>query len=221
MKPLRRNRIIEIDMTGVEGGGRLCPEGIHKVQVEEITPETSASSGKPYLAWKFRTADGSYRLYHNTSLQPQALFNLKQVLIALGVEVPNSVMKLNLDKVVGRKCYVEVEHEIYEGKKKARIIDFLAHDAVEELEDDEEEEFEWEAAEEEEDEEEVVEEDEEEDEEEEEEDELDKMSLDELLEYAEEYDLDLTHLGKKGRQNRAKVLQAIRAALEEFSSDQE
>jgi len=205
----RRGRTIEIDMTGVEGGGRLCPEGIHKVQVEDVTPEISASSEKPYLAWKFRTADGSYRLYHNTSLQPQALFNLKQVLIALGVEVPNSIMRLNLDKVVGRKCYVEVEHETYEGKKRARIIDFLAHDAVEEFEDDEDEEFEWEDAEEEEYDEEEY------DEEEEEEDELDKMSLDELLEYAEEHDIDLTHLGKKGRKNRDKVLQAIRAALEE------
>jgi len=204
MKPLRRNRTIEIDMTGVGVGGRLCPEGIHKVQVEDVTPEVSASSEKPYLAWKFRTTDGSYRLYHNTSLQPQALFNLKQVLIALGVEVPNSVMKLNLDEVVGRKCYVEVEHEVYEGKKRARIIDFLAKDAVEEFEDDEEEEI---------GEEEEIE--EEEEEEEEEEDELDEMSLDELLEYAEEHDIDLTHLGKKGRKNRDKVLQAIRAVLEE------
>ena len=143
-------------------------------------------------------------MYHNTSLQPQALFNLKQVLIALGVEVPNSVMKLNLDEVVGRKCYVEVEHEVYEGKKRARIIDFLAKDAVEEFEDDEEEEI---------GEEEEIE--EEEEEEEEEEDELDEMSLDELLEYAEEHDIDLTHLGKKGRKNRDKVLQAIRAVLEE------
>lgn len=210
MKPLRRNRTIEIDMTGVGVGGRLCPEGIHKVQVEDVTPEVSTSSEKPYLAWKFRTADGSYRLYHNTSLQPQALFNLKQVLIALGVEVPNSVMKLHLDKVVGRKCYVEVEHEVYEGKKRARIIDFLAKDVVEEAEEDEDDE-EGEIEEEEEEE-------EGEEEEEEEEDELDKVSLDELLEYAEEHDIDLTHLGKKGRKNRDKVLQAIRAALEEAPS---
>lgn len=202
MRTSRKSRIIEIDMTGVEVGGRLCPEGIHRVRVEEVTPETSTSSGKPYLAWRFRTVNGSHRLYHNTSLQPQALFNLKQVLIALGVEVPQSVMKLNLDKLVGRECYVEVEHELYEGRKKARIIDFLAKDSVEGDEEDEEVE--------------EIEEDEEEVEEvEEEEDELDQMSLDELLEYAEEYDIDLTHLGRKGRKDRDKVLQVIRAALEE------
>lgn len=207
MKRLRRNRVIEIDMTGVEAGGRLCPEGIHRVRVEEVTPEISTSSEKPYLAWKFRTVNGSYRLYHNTSLQPQALFNLKQVLIALGIEVPNSLMKLNLDKLVDKECYVEVEHEVYEGKKRARIIDFLAKDDIEEAEDDEEEEIEWEDEDEE---------DEEEGEEEEEgEDELDKMSLNELLGYAEEHDIDLTHLGRKGRKNRDRVLQAIRAALEE------
>src|SRR5690606_24905164 len=212
MRPLRKSRIIEIDMTGVEVGGRLCPDGIHRVRVEDVTPEVSTRSEKPYLAWKFRTVDGSHRLYHNTSLQPQALFNLKQVLVALGVEVPQSVMKLNLDKLVGRECYVEVEHELYEGRKKARIIDFLAKEAVEEASEDyEEEEVESEASEEDEDEDEEDEEEEEEDEE----DELDKMSLDELLEYAEDQDIDLTHLGKKGRKDRDKVLQAIRAVLGE------
>src|SRR5690606_16193666 len=159
MRPLKKGRIIEIDMTGVEVGGRLCPEGIHRVRVEDVTPEISTRSEKPYLAWKFRTVGGSHRLYHNTSLQPQALFNLKQVLVALGVEVPSSVMRLNLDKLVGRECYVEVEHELYEGRKKARIIDFLTKDAVEGYEEEDEEE-EAEA--------EVVEEDEEEEEEEEE-----------------------------------------------------
>jgi len=213
MRPLKKGRIIEIDMTGVEVGGRLCPEGIHRVRVEEVTPEVSARSEKPYLAWRFRTVDGSYRLYHNTSLQPQALFNLKQVLVALGIEVPSSVMKLNLDKLVGRECYVEVEHELYEGRNRARITDFLAKDAVEEHEYEEYEEEEDEEEEEIEEEEEEIEEEEEEDEEEE--DELDKMSLDELLEYAEEHDIDLTHLGRKGRKDRDKVLQAIRSALEE------
>src|SRR5690606_2973449 len=100
-----------------------------------------------------------------------------------------------------------VEHEVYEGKKRARITDFLTKDAVEESGDDED------------DEEEEEEEDDEEEEEEDDEAELDRMELDELLEYAEEHDIDLTHLGKKGRKNRDKVLQAIREALEESPPD--
>src|SRR5690606_720182 len=160
---------------------------------EDVTPEISARSEKPYLAWKFRTVDGSHRLYHNTSLQPQALFNLKQVLVALGVEVPSSVMKLNLDKLIGRECYVEVEHELYEGRKRARITDIQSNGAVEEYGEKEEEEEAEEGKEDEEEEE-----DEEEDEEYED-DELGKMPLDERLRCAEGHDIDLTHLGSKGR----------------------
>lgn len=201
-------------MRGISSRG-ICPEGIHRVKVNEITREISEKSAKPYLAWEFRTSAG-YTLYYNTSLQPQALFSLKNVLLALGYEVPDAVLKLDLRALTGREAYVEVMHEVYEGKKRARIVQFLMPDEIEEeeLEDEEDIEEELEEVEEEDDEEEEVEEDED-DEDEWEEVDLDSMSLEELLDYAEENDIDLTHLSKKDRKKRSAVLKAIKEALED------
>lgn len=206
---MKNRNLIEVDMRGVSSRG-ICPEGIHRVKVNEITREISERSAKPYLAWELRTPNG-YVLYYNTSLQPQSLFHLKNVLLALGYEVPEAVLRLDLRDLKGREAYVEVMHEVYEGKKRARIVQFLMPDEVEEEELEDEEDIEEEL-------EEVEEEGEEEDEDEEDEEEevdLDSMSLEELLDYAEENDIDLTHLSKKNRKKRSTVLRAIKEALED------
>lgn len=201
---MMKNRyLVEVDMRGVSSRG-ICPEGIHKVKVNEITREISERSAKPYLAWEFKTPNG-YTLYYNTSLQPQALFSLKNVLLALGYEVPDAVLRLNLRDLKGREAYVEVMHEVYEGKKRARIVQFLMPDEVEEEELEDEEDIG----------EELEEGEDEDDEDEGEEVDLDSMSLEELLDYAEENDIDLTHLSKKDRKKRSVVLKAIKEALED------
>lgn len=214
---MKSKHYIEIDMRGVSSKG-ICPEGIHKVKVQKVTQEISERSAKPYLSWELRTS-GGYTLYYNTSLQPQALFNLKNVLLALGYDVPDAVLRLDLRELKGLEAYVEVMHEVYEGKKRARVVQFLGPDEVdeEELEDEEdiEEEPEEVVDEDEEVEEDVEAEEEEEDEDEEEEEDLDNMSLEELLDYAEENDIDLTHLSKKDRKKRSEVLKAIKEALED------
>ena len=210
---MKNKYLIEVDLRGVSSRG-ICPEGIHKVKVQKVTQEISEKSAKPYLAWELRTSDG-HTLYYNTSLQPQSLFHLKNVLLALGYGVPDAVLRLDLRALTGREAYVEVMHEVYEGKKRARIVQFLMPDEVEEEELEDEEDIEEELEEvEEEDEEEEVEEDEDDEDEGEEED-LDSMSLEELLDYAEENDIDLTHLSKKDRKKRSAVLKAIKEALED------
>ena len=215
--------LIEVDMRGVSSKGGICPEGIHKVKVQKVTREISERSAKPYLAWELRTS-GGYTLYYNTSLQPQALFNLKNVLLALGYEVPDAVLRLDLRELKGREAYVEVMHEVYEGKKRARVVQFLTPAEVdeEELEDEDDIEEELEEVVDEIEDEEVEEdveaegeEEDEDDEDEEEEVDLDSMSLEELLDYAEENDIDITHLSKKDRKKRSAVLKAIKEALED------
>ena len=201
---MKNKYLIEVDMRGVSSRG-ICPEGIHRVKVNEITREISERSAKPYLAWELRTPDG-YTLYYNTSLQPRAFFNLKNVLLALGYEVPDAILRLDLRDLKGCTAYVEVMHEMYEGKNRARVVQFLMPDEVDEEE--------LEEVEEEDEEEEEVEEDEDDEDEGEEED-LDSMSLEELLDYAEENDIDLTHLSKKDRKKRSAVLKAIKEALED------
>src|SRR5690606_37904133 len=179
---MKSKHYIEIDMRGVSSRG-ICPEGIHKVKVQKVTREISERSAKPYLAWELKTS-GGYTLYYNTSLQPQALFNLKNVLLALGYDVPDAVLRLDLRKLKGLEAYVEVMHEVYEGKKRAKIVQFLGPDEIEEedLEDEEDIEEELEEVEEEEE--------AEEDDEEEDEDDEDEEDEEDDGDEEEEEDLD-------------------------------
>ena len=129
----RRNRNkkgITVDLSGVETSGNI-KEGSYLVTVDEVSLEESRNSGKPYIKFIFEVAEGDskgFKLFHNCSLQPQALFNLKAVLMALGFDIPNQAFDLDLDELVGLSCYVEVAHETYEGKKRPRIVEFESVD---------------------------------------------------------------------------------------------
>ena len=134
---------ITLDMTGVESSS-LIPEGDYTIQVAKVEKTVAESSGKPTLKWEFQITDEgkSGKLYYNTSLQPQALFNLKNLLLCLGVPVPNGKLELDLDDLIDRECGATVSHEVYDGKKKSRISDIfpLEEESDEEAEEDEEDE---------------------------------------------------------------------------------
>ena len=117
---------IKVDLSGVEVGGKVIAEGAYIVAVEEATLKQS-QGGNDYISFEFQVSEGGskgYKLYHNCSLQPQALFSLKSVLAALGFEIPTKAFDLDLNDLIGLECSVEVAHELYEGKKKSRIVEF-------------------------------------------------------------------------------------------------
>lgn len=115
--------IAKVDFTGVEASGNH-PEGRFLFTVDGV-PEikTSENSGNDYINWTLKSDQG--KVWHMTSLAPQALFNLRNVLESLGVEVEQAAMELDLTEYDGLTLGAEVEHEVYQGKKKARVIDIF------------------------------------------------------------------------------------------------
>jgi len=183
----KKGRVIGINMEGIEAH-TVAPEGDHTVTVKEVELKVSEAS-KQYLAWQFEVAGGG-KLWHNTSLQPQALFNLKNVLVSLGVPVPNKLMNLDLDELIGLKCGVTVAHEMYEGKKKARITDFFPSEDAEADDGDEIDEEEG--------------------------PDVDTMNLQELLAFASENDIAIS---KKIREDINKVRKVVQEALDAEDED--
>ena len=139
----RSSSSVNVDLSGVEASRKAIPEGTYEVVVNEATQKDSRD-GNPMIAFEFEVAEGAHKgakLYENCSLQPQALFKLKSVLLALGMDIPNKAFDLNLRDLVGLTCEVEVGHEVYEGKKRARILQYNdPEDTQDENEEDEEEE---------------------------------------------------------------------------------
>lgn len=111
----------------------LLPEGEYVLEVDEVEQKTSDNSGSDYLGFTFKVAEGDFKgkkVYHNCSLQPQALFNLRGVLEALGYEVPTGVMELDPTDLIGERCGASIAHEKYEGKTKLRPVEFFPEDQV-------------------------------------------------------------------------------------------
>lgn len=178
-KAKSKKKTIKVNFEGVEARV-LLPEGQYHGRVEEITLEDGNAA--QYLKWVFAVVDedpkfNGKKLFYNTSLAPQALWNLRNLLETLGVEVPSSETDLDTDEFIGLELMLRVEHETYEGKDRAKVTDFTPLEEQAEVENDEEEETE--------------EEDEEEEADEEEEDESGKLSADEVKELGKDEILDL------------------------------
>lgn len=129
-----KGRIDKVDFGGVESRV-LVPEGEYKVKPVEVEKEDGDEH--PYYAWKFEITAGKYKgkpLYLNTSLSPKALWNLKSLLETMGIEVPDGPMELDLDEIIenGPEFGAVVEHESYNGKKQARIVDYVSAEDVDE-----------------------------------------------------------------------------------------
>ena len=177
----RSSSSVNVDLSGVEASRKAIPEGTYEVVVNEATQKNSRD-GNPMIAFEFEVAEGAHKgakLYENCSLQPQALFKLKSVLLALGMNIPNKAFDLNLRDLVGLTCEVEVGHEVYEGKKRARILQY--NDPEEAQEDDSDE-----------------------DDEESVEDKLSELDFDELKDLAKDLDISASDI-KKAKKAKALI----------------
>jgi len=75
-----------------------------------------------------------------TSLVPAALFKLRNLLEAMGLEVSQSVMDLDLDELDGMEFGASVTMEVYNGDKRPVITDTFPVDELGDSEDDDEDE---------------------------------------------------------------------------------
>jgi|ERR1700761_339548 len=122
-------RTVTVDFEGVESGGRSLADGTYLAEITEAVQKESKSSGEPMIVLKWKVVSGKGKgvvLYDNCSLQPQALWKLKGLLEALGEDVPDSTLDLDLDDLVERQATVVVTNEKYEGKDRPRITEYAS-----------------------------------------------------------------------------------------------
>lgn len=133
---------LKLDFTGVESFQRAS-EGVHAVKI--ATAEVKQSQGgNDMIVVAFEVtkgADKGARVYDNFVLTDSALWKLKGLLQAIGMKADGKV-QLDTDKLVGKVCQINVQHEEYDGKLRARcesIMKFVAETSDDEFEDDDDE----------------------------------------------------------------------------------
>ena len=119
------SRKLKVNMTGVESFTR-CPEGEHLVRVKKLDMGTVQGSGDDALKAVFEVLEGDGKgcsVFETFSLGEKALWKLKQFLVAIGVKADGK-LSLDLDKLEGKKCLIDVIHEEYNGQKRAKISNY-------------------------------------------------------------------------------------------------
>ena len=138
-------RKVNLDMSGVESYTR-CPEGEWLARLTKIEEGTVQGSCDDCLKARFEVIKGSAKgstVFETFSLTEKALWKLKSFLNAIGMKA-NGKISLDLDKLEGKICMIDVIHDEYNGTKRAKISSYNPaedeDDEDEDVEDDEEEE---------------------------------------------------------------------------------
>src|SRR5271168_605281 len=123
-----KGRIISVDMTDVEsgGGGFKIKEGEYLMAVSE-TEDTESEKGNQMIKFTFEGKEGAakgkkfyqYCVYD----PPDSLWKLRSLLEALGVDVPDSAMDIDLDELDGLELIGHVGDEEYQGKTTSKMQD--------------------------------------------------------------------------------------------------
>lgn len=116
--------VVKVDFSGVESYLK-CAEGEHIAILKETELKTS-EAGNDMISCVFEVVAGSSagaRVFDNFVLTEKALWRLKTYLECIGIKAEGK-LKLDLDKMTGKKLIIEVAHEEYKGQTRARISDF-------------------------------------------------------------------------------------------------
>lgn len=135
-------RKIKIDMTGVETYSRAS-EGQHLAKLIEAKLDQS-QGGDDMIKAIFEITKGNdkgCKVYENFPLVEKALWKLKSFMQAAGMKADGR-LTIDLDKLEGKVCIIEIVHEDYNGQKRAKIAEFLkvGSDSSDEDEDEDDEE---------------------------------------------------------------------------------
>lgn len=125
------------------GRSARVPEGDYVAKIVDAKKGEAKSSGNTMITWTLEIIEGKYKgkkLITRTVMTPKALFFLRNLLEALGAEVPEKASKIRYKKYVGKKIGITVEDDEYENKMKSEVSDFLDPDMVGADEEDDDEE---------------------------------------------------------------------------------
>ncbi len=110
-------------------GFQIYPEGPYVVEIQESTKTKKSSTGNPKIGWvgKIIQCDNpeyvDKKIYWETSLLDQALFNLKALLEAMGM--PWDEEGFELEDTYGKTVGLNVNVEPYEEEDRNKVKSYF------------------------------------------------------------------------------------------------
>jgi len=132
-----KKRTVEADFTNVphgSGGSFHIPPGEYGVKVLSAEYGTS-QNGNEQIEWQFTGIEGKSKgktFYYYTPLLENTLWKLRNTLEALGIEVPDSAMEIELDELEGLECRGFVEDDEYQNQIRSKLVKVISGEEEEE-----------------------------------------------------------------------------------------
>jgi hypothetical protein len=110
----------------------VIPEGDYGALVKKV--EEDEGDAGPYLRWTFEIIDeGKYEgkspKPYITSFAENALWNLRGLLEALGVEIPDEAFDIDPKEMVDKELIITIRHTEYDGRTQSEVTgDFMPID---------------------------------------------------------------------------------------------
>lgn len=125
--------VVEVDFTGVESGGRAISNGwAHgRVKKAEWTEAKESGNQMVKVQWEAKRGKEKATVYDNLVNTENALWRFKQMLEAVGIEVPDGALDVDVSELVDLECDLLIENEDYEGKDQPRVVDYRPAGAAE------------------------------------------------------------------------------------------
>ncbi len=116
---------IRVNLDEVPDGFFLAPEDSYHLQVQEGTKLGKSKAGNAKIGWICQIMDGEYedqKIYFETSLVEEALWNLKGLVKALKIEWDEE--GFDLEDCIHREFVAKLSVEPYEGRDFQQAGDY-------------------------------------------------------------------------------------------------
>ena len=138
-----KGKPVAVDFTGVESGGGSArvKEGDYHIKIVKAVLTEAKSSGNSMFVFTVEIQEGKYKgkkLLDRAVLTQESLWKLKQILEAIGVNVPSKKVAIDVTKYIGEEAGVTVSDREHEGKTYSNITDWFPLDDLNDEDDDDE-----------------------------------------------------------------------------------
>jgi hypothetical protein len=131
---MAKKDIVRIDFSKEEGGGggnKRYKEGDYRAKIVKIKHGQSSEKHTPGIFVGFKIIDGpdpkakGNNINDRLWLTPKSLYRIRNLLEAIGLKVPKSMVSIPLTKLIGKEVGITLVDDEYQDKKRSEVADYI------------------------------------------------------------------------------------------------
>ena len=120
----------KFDFSNVSDGFELMPKGEYPCFLFDVNLKETKNGDDMYVL-VLKVAEGEHKgrqLFYNLPVMPSTMWKIKETLETFGYEVPKSVIEVDFDDLLGKRCIAVVGHREWQGKEREDVQNLKPYD---------------------------------------------------------------------------------------------